>query len=147
MPGTSPRGFPETSPTPSPNEVPRTRCQGLLERLQWLEAITDEQLGSVVDVVLAHPEKAHSLDSLAELAGMSRSTFTDHFRKAFGRSPMDFVREVRLQRGARLLRTTDLSVKQIARRVGVHSRSHFTQAFSDLYGVSPKRYRLGAEAS
>ena len=74
---------------------------------------------------------------------MSRSTFTDHFRKAFDRSPMDFVRETRLQLGARLLKTTDLAIEQVASRVGIHSRSHFSQAFSDYYGLAPASFRMG----
>ncbi|MDX1384114.1 MAG: AraC family transcriptional regulator, partial [Thermoanaerobaculia bacterium] len=112
--------------------------------LPWLDAVVDEQLGRAIDVVLADPGGHHSVDSLAEVAGMSRSTFTDHFRKAFERSPMDFVRETRLQAGARLLRSSELPIKQVARRVGLQSRSNFSRAFTEYYGMPPKRYRMGA---
>jgi AraC family transcriptional activator of mtrCDE len=116
------------------------------EGLLWLEAVADEQLGRAIDAVIERPENPHSVDTLADLAGMSRSTFTDHFRKAFGRSPMDFVRETRLQLAARLLKGTELAIEQIASRVGLQSRSHFSQAFSDYYGVAPARYRSGDTA-
>jgi AraC family transcriptional activator of mtrCDE len=54
---------------------------------------------------------------------------------------MRFVRDVRLQRAARLLRETDLSVDGVANRVGFSSRSHFSRAFRDDYACSPAQFR------
>ena len=109
--------------------------------LPWLQAVADEQLGRVVDKVLERPQDPHTVDTLADLAGMSRSTFTAHFRKAFDKSRMDFVRLTRLEVAARLLRTTDLGIRQVAAGVGIRSRSHFTRSFARHYGISPDRYR------
>ena len=74
---------------------------------------------------------------------MSRSSFAEHFKTTFGRGPMELVKEVRLRQAARLLLTTDSSIKRVARNVGYTSRSYFTRAFTATYGTSPADYRKG----
>lgn len=109
--------------------------------LPWLAALGDERLGRALDAILDRPDRPHSVESLADLAGMSRTTFNERFSKAFGRTAMDFVKEARLRQGARLLRSTDLPIKAVASKVGFTSRSHFSQAFTTHFGENPVRYR------
>ena len=72
---------------------------------------------------------------------MSRSAFSKHFSETFGRTAMDFVKEVRLRRAAELLLTTSRPIKAIAADVGYHSRSHFTRAFKESHGLHPAAFR------
>jgi AraC-like DNA-binding protein len=72
---------------------------------------------------------------------MSRSTFARHFEQHFGRTPMDYLRDTRLRRGAQLLRTGGLSIDGIAGKVGFASRSHFSRAFQQQFGCSPSEFR------
>jgi AraC family transcriptional regulator, activator of mtrCDE len=109
--------------------------------LPWLSALEDPRLSSVIDTILGHPEQAHTLESLADVGHMSRSTFARHFEKCFGRTPMDYVRDVRLRRAAQLLQTSGLSMDGIASKVGYASRSHFSHAFHEMYGCSPADFR------
>jgi len=110
-------------------------------RFAWLAALEDPRLARVIGEVLDRPGQPHSLEGLAELAGMSRSVFAKRFHEGFGRPPMDYVREVRLRSGARLLGQPELSVDAIASRVGFTSRSHFSKAFSRQFGLSPSAFR------
>ena len=82
-----------------------------------------------------------SEDSLAMIAGMSRSAFAAAFRCAFGQSPMSLVKLVRLRRASELLVVTTLPVADVAKRVGFSSRSNFSLAFGQLYGMDPSRFR------
>jgi AraC-like DNA-binding protein len=116
-------------------------------KLAWLDALEDSRLARVISTVLDHPEQPHSLEGLAELAGMSRSVFARRFHEGFSRTPMDYVREVRLRCGARLLGRPELSVDGIAGRVGFASRSHFSKAFSEQFGCSPTAFRARAASS
>jgi AraC-like DNA-binding protein len=109
--------------------------------LPWLSALDDPRLSRVIDTVLGHPEHPHTLESLASIAHMSRSTFARHFRECFGRPPKDFVREVRLRRAAQLLRGGAMTIDGIAGKVGFASRSHFSRAFRDQFDISPKDFR------
>ena len=119
----------------------RTMCQGPQCRMPWLAAIGDPQLSRALDAILDHPAEGHTVESLAKLAGMSRSSFSERFSKAFGRPAIELLREVRLRRGADLLRATDLPVATVAERVGFASRSHFSRSFTAMYGTDPSGYR------
>ena len=109
--------------------------------LPWLSAMDDPRISKVVDVILDRPEDSYTVESMADIAAMSRATFVRHFEKCFDRTPMDYLRDVRLRRAAQLLQVSTIAVDGVAGRVGYSSRSHFSRAFSDQYGVSPAEFR------
>jgi AraC family transcriptional regulator, activator of mtrCDE len=109
--------------------------------LPWLSALDDPRLARVIDTILNNPEQPHTLELLASVAHMSRSTFVRHFEQCFGRTPMDYVRDVRLRRAAQLLRVGELAIDGVAGKVGFASRSHFSRAFHEQFGCSPIDFR------
>ena len=119
----------------------RRHCEGGECRVPWLSALEDPRLGAALEAMLDAPEAPHTVEGLATVAAMSRSTFAQHFTAAFGRPPMNFLRELRLRKAARLLKTTDVPVKSIANSVGYGSRSYFSRAFKAFYGMDPARFR------
>ena len=119
----------------------RRHCEGGECRVPWLSALEDPRLGAALEAMLDAPEAPHTVEGLATVAAMSRSTFAQHFTAAFGRPPMNFLRELRLRKAARLLKTTDVPVKSIANSVGYGSRSYFSRAFKAFYGIDPARFR------
>jgi AraC-like DNA-binding protein len=117
----------------------------LIERPGTHEALigslADVRLSRAVMAVLKIPAAAHTVATLAEEAGMSRSAFNRRFLDAFGMGPMEFVAKTRLYHGANMLRTTKLPVKVIGNSIGYASRSHFSKAFRDAYGADPTAFR------
>lgn len=124
--------------------VLRRLCDSGTCSLPWMVALGDDRLVRALDLMLEAPERPHTLESVARAAGMSRSAFAERFTSTFGRTAMDLLREVRLDRGAELLRTTDLPVQTVAERVGLASRSYFSKAFRARFGVDPAGYRATA---
>ena len=122
-------------------EVLRAAVEQAEGSLPWLSAMDDPRISKVVDTILDRPEEHHSVESLANIAAMSRATFVRHFEKCFDRTPMDYLRDVRLRRAAQLLQVSSIAVDGIAAKVGYASRSHFSRAFSDQYGTSPAEFR------
>lgn len=115
--------------------------------LPWLAALDDEDLGRALDIMFENPAAGHTVESLAQEALMSRSVFAERFHAAFGSSPMTFLRGLRMRRAAQLLtRSGNLSINQVAHRVGFASRSHFSRAFRDQFGTSPAAYRAASAA-
>jgi transcriptional regulator GlxA family with amidase domain len=110
----------------------------------WLNALEDERMARALRVILSAPHRGHSLESLAREAAMSRSAFAARFRASFDRTPMEYVREVRLREAAQMLRSSELPIDVVAGRAGFASRSHFSRAFRDLFGRSPSAYRAGS---
>ncbi len=107
----------------------------------WLAALGDQGLGRALATMLDTPEANHTLESLGEIAGMSRAVFAERFREAFGRTAINCLKEIRLRRAAHLLTATDLPVKTIAVRVGFDSRSYFSRAFKTFTGIDPAGFR------
>lgn len=101
----------------------------------------DRRLGHVIANVIKRPQDAHTVDSLASAAGMSRARFSHHFSSTYQCSPKAFVQSVRLASAAKLLKGSDLPIKSVAASVGLASRSHFSRAFQARYGVPPSAYR------
>ena len=116
------------------------------DALPWLVALQDERMGRVIDKILDNPGVDYSLDSLSEIAAMSRSAFAERFAMYFGRSPISFVNHVRMQRAAQMLAVENTSIDQIAKTVGYASRSHFSRAFKEHAGLPPNDFRAQAHA-
>ncbi|MGW6496064.1 GlxA family transcriptional regulator [Nonomuraea angiospora] len=81
------------------------------------------------------------LDDLAEHAGMSRRTFTRHFRQEVGLSPGQWLTQQRIALARQLLESTDLPVDRIAERAGFGTAASFRQHLQAAVGVSPHAYR------
>lgn len=78
---------------------------------------------------------------LAEHAGMSDKHFQRRFRAVIGESPKSYLRRLRLQHAAYLLKWSDAGVLDIATITGFDTHSGFTRAFSKAYGQSPTEFR------
>lgn len=110
----------------------------------WAERFSllrDVNIARAFSHMAARPEAHHSVDSLARIACLSRSSFMARFTEIIGLPPMTVLRKLRMRQAASLLITGELSVDQIARAVGYASRSSFLKAFNDAYGVLPSDYR------
>lgn len=108
-------------------------------------ALRDERLARAVTIIIQQPTHHYTVDSLATIAGMSRSAFADGFARTFGESPIEFVQRVRLRHAAQMLSSTDLPVKAIAASIGYASRSSFSRLFRDEYGVDPSTFRASGQ--
>jgi transcriptional regulator GlxA family with amidase domain len=87
------------------------------------------------------PGDDHSLQSLADVACLSRSAFAARFTGVIGNSPMQVLRELRLRQAMQQLKGTDVAVELIARNAGYASRSSFIKAFRKSYGMDPSEVR------
>jgi AraC-like DNA-binding protein len=119
----------------------RGRLQAGDPALDWMNVLADERLWLVLGRMLEAPGEPHTIESLATVAGMSRSVFAARFAAACGLGPMEFLRELRMHRATWLLRQSDLPVKRVAEMVGFRSRSAFSRMFSRMTGMSPQGCR------
>ncbi|WXA89777.1 helix-turn-helix transcriptional regulator [Pendulispora rubella] len=72
---------------------------------------------------------------------MSRSTFASTFRKVVGETPLAYVAAWRMRSAARLLQSTEESIKAIASTVGYASDEAFPRAFRSWAGMAPGAFR------
>lgn len=83
-----------------------------------------------------------SLDSAGEALGMSPSYIGLVFRKVGGTSFLKYLTDIRMEETKRLLRTTDLTLKEIGRQVGIENQNTLIRTFKKAEGVTPGQYRL-----
>jgi AraC-like DNA-binding protein len=107
----------------------------------FFASLQDRRLARAVTAILERPAAPHTIDGLAHLAGMSRSSFTERFVQVFGLSAIDFLHNVRMRLAAHLLTTTDLPVKVVATSIGYKSRSYFSRTFRASFGQDPAGFR------
>jgi AraC-like DNA-binding protein len=103
--------------------------------------IADARIGRALARLHEHPGQPWTVNSLAEVAVMSRSAFSERFRARVGRAPIRYLTELRLTRAARLLRSTDATVADVARSVGYGSEETLSRAFKARFGESPSAFR------
>lgn len=82
-----------------------------------------------------------TIESLAQIAGLSRTAYIEKFREAMGTSPRHFIMAERIKAAKWLLAGTDKPIAKIAEEVGFYDTSHFNKCFSAAEGLSPSEYR------
>jgi AraC-like DNA-binding protein len=116
-------------------------------RLEQFSILSDPQIRRAFGRMAANPGALHTVTTLSETAGLSRSAFMARFAGAVGCSPMVALRQLRMRQASNLLTANVLSVEQIAHAVGYASRSSFSRAFRHVFGNDPAEYRALARCS
>lgn len=102
----------------------------------------DSQLVSWVKRYVAeHYSETCGVEELAEGVNLSPNYLRKKFKEAAGQTILEYLTQVRLNKAAELLRTSELKVKEVSVRVGYDNISYFTQLFSKRYGVTPNEYK------
>ena len=94
--------------------------------------------------VYAHFDDSRlDLPEAAEAVGSNPSYLSRTMKQELGMSFKDFVTNLRITHAIHLMHTTDLSINQIADRVGYSNQHYFSAAFKNVQGISPSDYRRG----
>ncbi|WP_425567001.1 GlxA family transcriptional regulator [Sphaerisporangium flaviroseum] len=96
----------------------------------------------LAEYIATHLDEELDTATLAARAGVSERHLHRLFLEHLGHSPARFVRRARTEAAAHLLSSTTLPVSAVARRCGFGSAETLRQAFLDIYGVPPSRYRM-----
>ncbi|WP_407519339.1 AraC family transcriptional regulator [Methylobacterium oryzisoli] len=109
-----------------------------IRRLGWPDGHV-ERITRAVALLRAEFAKDLPVERLAAVAGMSPSSFHQHFRAVTSLSPRQFQKHLRLIEARRLLVSEGLSANNAAFAVGYESMSQFTREYGRLFGLSPVR--------
>lgn len=100
---------------------------------------SSQQISQAVDWIISNFDKPVRGEELAARAGMSKSTFHEHFRSVTDMTPLQFQKWMRLQEARKLMLAEKMDVASAACRVGYESPSQFSREYSRQFGASPKR--------
>jgi len=104
-------------------------------------ALADKQIRPALVALCNEPERAWTVDSLAERVFMSRSSFTERFSALVGKAPMEFLTDWRMQLARGWLERDRHNVAEVAARCGYQSEAAFSKAFKRITGVGPGEFR------
>lgn len=106
-------------------------------------AIEDPDIAAALQFIRTQPSNSLTIRQVVESIAISRRALELKFKKELGRTILQEIQMVRLERAKRLLQETDLSVPQIAEIAGFTTGSYFIQVFRTETGMTPAKYRLG----
>ena len=101
----------------------------------------DSRIQGVVDYILLHPNEKYSPSRLAEMAELSKQRFTSLFSSQLGKSPMVYIKELKLTTAARKLLVSNLHINDIAYELGYEDSNYFIREFKRAFGCTPNQYR------
>jgi len=101
----------------------------------------EERLRKAALVIESRCNENLTLLDLAREAGYAENYFSGEFRRLYGLSPMEYLREQRLSLAKKLLCQGTLSIKEVAHASGFHDPLYFSKVFSHRMGVNPSAYR------
>ncbi len=138
----SPSVLPEDSPTSIPHKEgearPSTNTGGLLgDGKDFVDRATKH-------IVEHLSESDFTIDKLCREMMMSRTLFYVKLKSYTGKSPQDFIRVIRLERAAVLLRNGS-TVTDTASLTGFDNPKYFSTVFKKYFGVTPSKYRVGGD--
>jgi AraC-like DNA-binding protein len=107
----------------------------------WLRALEDPRLGPALQRMHERPEQRWTVDALARVAGMSRSTFAARFQDVVGDSPLAYLTRWRMHTAIQRMKGSDEPLSAIASAVGYETESAFGKAFRKQIGVPPGTFR------
>ena len=112
----------------------------------WFSAVRSTHTARALARIHEAPERAWTLEDLAQEAGLSRAAFARNFSASVGEPPHSYLTRWRMGIAAQFLEETDLRLSEIASRVGYRSEFSFSRAFKRARGVSPIDHRRATPA-
>lgn len=105
-----------------------------------LSGIVHPYLGRALRAMHEAPGKAWSVEGMSREAALSRTAFAQKFHQLMGRTPMQYLTELRMRRARRLLRGPE-STAAVGEAVGYQSEAAFHRVFKKTYGLGPGAFR------
>lgn len=121
--------------------VPLERDGGQAQFIVHEPPDSTSSLAPLLEWMRAHLNADVSLESMAHRAAMSTRTLSRRFREQTGTTPLQWLLTERIRRAQQLLESSDMSIEQIATKVGFENATNLRQRFARVVGTSPRSYR------
>jgi AraC-like DNA-binding protein len=113
----------------------------LRRRLRGRETVPPDSILKARRFIESNYSEALALEQIAKIANLSVPHFCGEFKRVYGTGAIEYAIRLRMQQAAYLLRDVNLSVTEIARRVGYEDVFYFSKLFKKRFGMSPRAMR------
>ena len=106
------------------------------------ESVDEKLLGAAMKYVESNISRSDlSVEELSRELGMSRVNLYKRLLAMTGKTPIEFIRVIRLKHAAKLLRETRMNISEVAYQVGFNNPKYFTKYFKEEFGMLPSVYQ------
>jgi AraC-like DNA-binding protein len=105
------------------------------------ESKSEYRLWQAVAYIEDHLDQSLSLTQLAAVVQISPDYFSHWFKQSLGVSPHQYIIKCRLQRAKQLIIQGELTIAEVARKVGFANQAHLNRHFKRVFGMTPKEIR------
>lgn len=98
-------------------------------------------ISEAINFIELNYQKDITVEDIAENCGLNRNYFGKKFKEEFGKTPQEFLMRFRMTKATELLEHSQLSIGEISCAVGYNDPLHFSRAFKNTYGISPRQWR------
>ena len=99
------------------------------------------EIDAVISYIYENLAEDMSLDELARIAGFEKNYFLRKLKKRTKQTPMNFIKEKRIEKAKELLLYSDMNISQIAIATGFKTIHYFSKVFYETTGARPLNYR------
>ena len=99
------------------------------------------RLRPVITYIADHYKEKIYIETLSDMITVSPDYFTKMFKDSIGRTPIDYINGLRINRAMQMLATTDISVNDISDQLGFSNSNYFHKIFKQYMDTSPAAYR------
>ena len=103
--------------------------------------MSDYYIKEAINYIEQNFQNNITIENVASVCGINRSYLGKIFKKNTGQSPQEFLMNYRMVKATELLKLTQLSISEISNAVGYANPLHFSRAFKNVYGESPRIWR------
>ena len=101
----------------------------------------NDRINDIFSYTYSHLSETIDIETIAAISNLSRSQFSRYFKTHTGKTYIQFLNELRIEKACQKLLFADLNIDQIAFDVGYQNISHFNRVFKSIRGQSPNEYR------
>ncbi|WP_108882318.1 AraC family transcriptional regulator N-terminal domain-containing protein [Anderseniella sp. Alg231-50] len=110
----------------------------MLRRLRWRDSHAS-RVQTAVSHIRQNYKSGLTVADLAKLAGMSTSSFHEHFKSVTATTPLQYQKHLRLMEAKRLLSEGNHAVSAVAYEIGYESLNQFSREYARKFGASPRK--------
>ncbi|MEG3841702.1 AraC family transcriptional regulator [Microcoleus sp. herbarium14] len=118
----------------------RNYCTAKPRLSSYADGLSKSKLQQITEYINEHLHEDIKLIELAAIAQISPYHFLRLFKQSMGITPHQYILQRRINKAKYLLRDSELSIAEIAFRVGFCDQSHLTRCFKRLLGMTPKQF-------
>lgn len=119
--------------------------EDLIEKYRIVERRNPEHIRSAITFIHENYTSEVKSADIAAYCHMSESHFRRIFESSTGLTPIEYLNTYRIKRACEMIRTNDVTMKDIAQKSGFSSVSSFNRNFKNIFGLSPVQWKKNAD--